>query len=77
MTDSAPLSAGQTSDQTAEQAAEHVDAPRHGGHHAVDTALAHGARALFTLSGAHIFPLFDAAVGGSVAVMAASSPREA
>jgi acetolactate synthase I/II/III large subunit len=69
MTDSAPLSD--------EQAAEQADAPRHGGHHAVDTAVAHGAQALFTLSGAHIFPLFDAAVGGSEAVKAASSPREA
>ncbi|MDA2987691.1 MAG: acetolactate synthase [Actinomycetota bacterium] len=77
MTDSAPLSDEQTSDQTAEQAAEHVDAPRHGGHHAVDAAVTHGARALFTLSGAHIFPLFDAAVGGSEAVKAASTPREA
>lgn len=65
MTDSAPL------------AAEHTPEPRHGGHHAVDAALAQGATALFTLSGAHIFPLFDAAVGGSDAVKAAASPREA
>jgi len=51
--------------------------PRHGGHHAVDAALAHGAHALFTLSGAHIFPLFDAAVGGREAVLAARSSQVA
>ena len=51
--------------------------PRHGGHHSIDAAVAHGAQALFTLSGAHIFPLFDAAVGGAEAVKAASDPRTA
>jgi acetolactate synthase I/II/III large subunit len=40
----------------------------HGGIQAVDAATAHGARHLFTLSGAHIFPLYDAAVGGASAV---------
>ncbi len=39
--------------------------PVHGGHHAINAALAAGANTLFTLSGAHIFPLYDAAVGGS------------
>lgn len=34
----------------------------HGGHHALDVAKAHGAEAMFTLSGAHIFPMYDAAV---------------
>ncbi|MFS0886772.1 acetolactate synthase [Aeromicrobium sp. 179-A 4D2 NHS] len=34
----------------------------HGGHHALDVARAHGAEAMFTLSGAHIFPMYDAAV---------------
>lgn len=77
MTDSVPLSGEQAAEQTADQGAEQGGEPRHGGHHAVDAALAHGARALFTLSGAHIFPLFDAAVGGSEAVRAASSPRAA
>lgn len=43
----------------------------------MDAAVRHGAQALFTLSGAHIFPLFDAAVGGSDAVTAASSTRQA
>ncbi|HPU13107.1 MAG TPA: acetolactate synthase [Aeromicrobium sp.] len=33
----------------------------HGGHHALETAKAHGAEAMFTLSGAHIFPIYDAA----------------
>lgn len=65
MTDSAPLAADQTPE------------PRHGGHHAVEAALARGGAALFTLSGAHIFPLFDAAVGGAEAVKGAANPREA
>lgn len=34
----------------------------HGGHHALDMATAHGVKAMFTLSGAHIFPMYDAAV---------------
>ena len=60
-------------------AADHEDAdtPRHGGHHAVDAAIRAGTPALFTLSGAHIFPLFDAAVGGAASVSAASDPRTA
>ncbi len=51
--------------------------PRHGGHHAVDAATATGTRALFTLSGAHIFPLFDAAVGGSARVQDIGDTRSA
>lgn len=51
--------------------------PRHGGYHAIDAALDHGAQALFTLSGAHIFPLFDAAVGGADAVHSADNPQAA
>ena len=39
--------------------------PAHGGSQAVAAAHHHGARHLFTLSGAHIFPLYDAAVGGA------------
>ena len=49
----------------------------HGGHHAIDAANAAGASTLFTLSGAHIFPLYDAAVGGSAGVERADSPRAA
>ncbi|MEC7363151.1 MAG: hypothetical protein VYA56_01855, partial [Actinomycetota bacterium] len=51
--------------------------PVHGGHHAVDAAIECGAQALFTLSGAHIFPLFDAAVGGADAVRSADSTQSA
>lgn len=71
MTDSAPLAANHVSDQSPDQA------PRHGGHHAIDAAVTHRTPALFTLSGAHIFPLFDAAVGGCEAVKGATNPREA
>jgi acetolactate synthase I/II/III large subunit len=34
----------------------------HGGEHAVAVAAAHGVGTLFTLSGAHVFPMYDAAV---------------
>ena len=34
----------------------------HGGDHAVAVAAAHGVETLFTLSGAHVFPMYDAAV---------------
>lgn len=34
----------------------------HGGVHAIDVARAHGAQTLFTLSGAHVFPMYDGAV---------------
>ncbi len=36
----------------------------HGGDHAVAAAAAHGVETMFTLSGAHVFPLYDAAVKG-------------
>jgi acetolactate synthase I/II/III large subunit len=36
----------------------------HGGDHMVAAALDHGVTTMWTLSGAHIFPLLDAAVGG-------------
>jgi acetolactate synthase-1/2/3 large subunit len=42
----------------------------HGGTHAVTAALAHGVETMFTLSGAHVFPLYDAAVGGKAGVEA-------
>jgi len=44
--------------------------PVHGGIQAVQAAVHHGARHLFTLSGAHVFPLYDAAVGGAAQVTA-------
>ena len=34
----------------------------HGGDHAVDVARAHRSKTMFTLSGAHVFPMYDAAV---------------
>ena len=37
-------------------------AVRHGGAHAVAAARAHGARTMFTLSGGHVFPVYDGAV---------------
>lgn len=49
----------------------------HGGWHAIAAAQAHGVRTLFTLSGAHIFPLYDAAVGGKAAVDAAADRQTA
>ena len=49
----------------------------HGGGHVVDAAQAAGVRTLFTLSGAHIFPVYDAAVGGKERVEAAGSARDA
>jgi acetolactate synthase-1/2/3 large subunit len=36
----------------------------HGGDHAVAVAAAHGVETMFTLSGAHVFPMYDAAVKG-------------
>jgi acetolactate synthase-1/2/3 large subunit len=37
-------------------------APAHGGMHAVAAARAHGVATMFTLSGGHVFPLYDGAV---------------
>src|SRR4051794_4293181 len=34
----------------------------HGGEHAVAVAAAHGVETMFTLSGAHVFPMYDGAV---------------
>jgi len=45
----------------------------HGGTHAVAAALAHGVETMFTLSGAHVFPLYDAAVGGKAGVEAGTA----
>jgi acetolactate synthase I/II/III large subunit len=40
----------------------------HGGAHAVAVARRYGVSAMFTLSGGHVFPLYDAAVKGSPAI---------
>ncbi|MEI2715840.1 MAG: acetolactate synthase [Candidatus Nanopelagicales bacterium] len=42
----------------------------HGGTHVVAAAAAHGQDVMWTLSGAHVFPVYDAAVGGADAVAA-------
>jgi acetolactate synthase-1/2/3 large subunit len=46
----------------------------HGGTHAVAAAVAHGVETMFTLSGAHVFPLYDAAVGGKEGAAAGTGP---
>ena len=56
--------------------APHPDAV-HGGAHLMDAARAAGVTTLFTLSGAHIFPLYDASVGGKETVEKSSNPRDA
>lgn len=43
----------------------------HAGAHAVAAAQRHGVDTMFTLSGAHVFPLYDAAVGGQAGVQGA------
>jgi acetolactate synthase-1/2/3 large subunit len=40
------------------------DSERHGGELAAAVARRHGVDTMFTLSGAHVFPLYDAAVKG-------------
>ena len=45
----------------------------HGGTQAIEAAAHHGVTTLFTLSGAHIFPLYDAAVGGVSSVQAGTA----
>jgi len=42
--------------------AEQAGQPVHGGAHAVAAARRHGAATMFTLSGGHVFPLYDGAV---------------
>src|SRR3974390_3938025 len=43
-------------------AEEQQEPARHGGAHAVAAARLHGVTTLFTLSGGHVFPLYDGAV---------------
>lgn len=40
----------------------------HGGHHALRVARAHGATTMFTLTGAHVFPMYDAAMNSEPAM---------
>ncbi len=51
--------------------------PVHGGEHIVDAARAAGVSTVFSLSGAHIFPVYDAAVGGKSRVEGAPDRRSA
>jgi acetolactate synthase-1/2/3 large subunit len=59
--------------------AEQSDAPvptavsGHGGSHAVAAAVNAGQPVMWTLSGAHVFPLYDAAVGGREQVLAGAA----
>jgi acetolactate synthase-1/2/3 large subunit len=50
----------QTPDRTSEQSTTELTG--HAGEHAVAVARAHGVQTLFTLSGAHVFPMYDGAV---------------
>ncbi len=49
----------------------------HGGDHAVAAARAYGQDVMWTLSGAHVFPLYDAAVGGRAGVDSAADTLSA
>src|SRR5215510_14773723 len=44
---------------------EAAEAPAHGGAFAVEAARRHGVTTMFTLSGGHVFPLYDGAVKSS------------
>jgi len=46
------------------QAGSSEEITGHGGMHMVAAARSYGVQTLFTLSGAHVFPLYDAAIGG-------------
>src|SRR5688500_10998870 len=50
------------SEDTPTTAGEQAGTDGHGGEHAVAVAAAHGVDTMFTLSGAHVFPMYDGAV---------------
>lgn len=50
------------------------DLEGHGGIHAVAAAQAYGVDTMFTLSGAHVFPMYDAAVGGKEGAATGTGP---
>ena len=56
------VTAAATADQTDSDSADPRLVDGHGGEHAVAVAAAHGVDTMFTLSGAHVFPMYDAAV---------------
>ena len=49
-------------DNTSDESDETAPPEAHGGAHAVAVAAAHGVDTMFTLSGAHVFPMYDGAV---------------
>src|SRR6186997_1552241 len=51
---------GEAADNPVEDARDKLTG--HAGEHAVAVARAHGVRTMFTLSGAHVFPMYDGAV---------------
>ena len=59
-----PHCPGGKRESTAGSVASVVRISGHGGVHALAAARRHGVSALFTLSGGHVFPLYDAAVKG-------------
>jgi len=57
-----PASADQLADGRPDPAGGAGRPPGHGGAHAVAAARRHGVQTMFTLSGGHVFPLYDGAV---------------
>jgi acetolactate synthase I/II/III large subunit len=63
----APEQAGDQTDRTGDAPADAANGPSgaveaHSGQHAVAVARAYGVEVMFTLSGAHVFPMYDGAV---------------
>ena len=56
-----PQAGQREQDETLDQAPDGLT-DGHGGEHAVAVAAAHGVDTMFTLSGAHVFPMYDGAV---------------
>jgi acetolactate synthase I/II/III large subunit len=63
--------------QAGEPAQEEERVSGHGGVLAVAAARRHGVETMFTLSGAHVFPLYDAAVKGAPAMRLVDTRHEA
>ena len=54
--------AEQPTDATEQSSDPNGSVEAHSGQHAVAVARAHGVEVMFTLSGAHVFPMYDGAV---------------
>ncbi|MEO6821331.1 MAG: acetolactate synthase [Candidatus Nanopelagicales bacterium] len=63
-----------SADPASQMSNGHGGSHGHGGTHAVAAAVAYGVDTMFTLSGAHVFPLYDAAVGGKAGVEGGPAP---